>query len=451
MTNHGGFFYLEYGQTDLAVLYLTYHTFGRILQMRTVLARLASLFLCIMILLSAFPAAFAAEETPMGYSLLNSKQKYAYDQLLAGISNCSATIKLSKSKNVSTSDLALASKMLLNDHPELFWYSGTFQDKVVNNKYVSEVYPEYKLDGKTVKAGSSELASAHTALASAVDGILGDMTGENEYEKALYLHDALVAKVTYVTGADDQTAYGALVDGKAVCAGYTRAYQYLLQKAGIRSWKIDGTATRSDGTKEEHSWLLMWIDGKCVYTDITWDDSNDRPFHSYFCLPLSVIALDHAAEEPFASALPQCDHEVPDYYALNAKQGSGIAKLTDDAKADAMAPLFAHSVENGKDVFTCYMHYSGNDFAGWVNANAQALVAHFRMVGPYEFSAVNLGREYHLTFVGTVDNTPEPTLPSMDELIDEEAIQNILTIGGIAAGAIVVLVIICIVATKKKK
>ncbi|MBO5670640.1 MAG: hypothetical protein J6S41_03745, partial [Clostridia bacterium] len=100
--------------------------------------------------------------------------------------------------------------------------------------------------------------------------IMKDLPDGNDYDKALYLHDALAAHVSYVKTGDHQTAYGALVGKKAVCAGYAAAYQLLMKRAGIRNWTVEGSSIDSrTGQTVPHAWNLVWISNDvCVYTDV---------------------------------------------------------------------------------------------------------------------------------------------------------------------------------------
>lgn len=78
---------------------------------------------------------------------------------------------------------------------------------------------------------------------SAANSILAGMPADGtDYEKELYLHDALVKHVTYDDAyVEEQNAYSALVNGMAVCSGYAFALQYLLMRAGIESYYVAST------------------------------------------------------------------------------------------------------------------------------------------------------------------------------------------------------------------
>lgn len=52
----------------------------------------------------------------------------------------------------------------------------------------------------------------------------------------------------------DRTAYGALVDGVAVCSGYTAAFDYLMIKAGYDAYIFDGKKVDSEENVKYHRW-----------------------------------------------------------------------------------------------------------------------------------------------------------------------------------------------------
>lgn len=123
-------------------------------------------------------------------------------------------------------------------------------------------------------------------LEAAADSILKSIpSGSSDWEKALYLHDELICHVTYESGTRDQTAYGALVDGKAVCMGYAMAYEYLLTRAGVECDTVIGYADEFsaalDGTlfqQDQHAWTIVTFRENGVeqsyYVDTTWDDTD---------------------------------------------------------------------------------------------------------------------------------------------------------------------------------
>ncbi len=91
----------------------------------------------------------------------------------------------------------------------------------------------------------------------------------SEAEKALLLHDRLCVATEYEyynPREEAHTAYGALVNGAAVCQGYTMAYMYLLNRVGIKNYYC---AT----DQKNHAWNVVYVDGVPYHVDTTWDDA----------------------------------------------------------------------------------------------------------------------------------------------------------------------------------
>ncbi len=93
--------------------------------------------------------------------------------------------------------------------------------------------------------------------------------GMDDLDKAVALHDYLVLNCEYYPQSPYPkkafTAYGALVDGQAVCQGYALAYKYLLKQAGINAYMVTSSAMN-------HAWNLVELNGNYYQVDVTWDD-----------------------------------------------------------------------------------------------------------------------------------------------------------------------------------
>ena len=103
-----------------------------------------------------------------------------------------------------------------------------------------------------------------------------DMT---DIEKLTVLHDWLCLRCDYGLTPNRDTAYGAIVEGRAVCLGYAAGYAYLATLAGF-----DGAATYS--AEIDHAWILATLDGSRYFSDTTWDDGKKAKLglirHNYF-------------------------------------------------------------------------------------------------------------------------------------------------------------------------
>lgn len=119
----------------------------------------------------------------------------------------------------------------------------------------------------------------------------GYLTGEMsqwELAKAYYLW--LCENCAYDNGAvgNDSVshlAYSALLDGVAVCDGYTGAYNLLLKLEGIEC-----TALFND----DHIWTVATLDGKSYHIDTTWGDREGRVDLTFFGMTEEQSRAKHA-------------------------------------------------------------------------------------------------------------------------------------------------------------
>lgn len=116
--------------------------------------------------------------------------------------------------------------------------------------------------------------------------------GMSEYDQVKAFHDYLVNNTEYRnTGDRSHSAAGPLLDGFAVCEGYSRALDLLCYFSGIECICINGT-----GNGGGHGWNKVKIDGQWYNIDVTWDDPvSTRPVlrYDYFLVSDSVLDQDH--------------------------------------------------------------------------------------------------------------------------------------------------------------
>ena len=133
------------------------------------------------------------------------------------------------------------------------------------------------------------------------------MTAE---EKLRALHDTLIRQCEYdVDTAEEDApdgsapafaADGALLDHKAVCAGYGRAYEMLCKAAGIQVIYVASE-------EMNHGWNAVRLGGTTYYIDCTFDDPiPDRGEYvsdQYFMLTGEELAQTHTWNEAFYEQL----------------------------------------------------------------------------------------------------------------------------------------------------
>ena len=119
------------------------------------------------------------------------------------------------------------------------------------------------------------------AVEAVVASILPQLNQGSDYEKVKKAHDYLCNHIKYTLngGPEVYTAYGALVEGKAVCEGYAIAFQRLMEAMGIPCYIASGVVKG-----EGHAWNLVQLNGQWYHLDATWDDQENRIIYNYFLL-----------------------------------------------------------------------------------------------------------------------------------------------------------------------
>lgn len=268
----------------------------------------------------------------MAYSRLNDKQKNIYSLMSTAIdSHNDQNIKMTNKATMS--DVTVAFRAVTFDRPEVFWLSSNYS--------MASDGSFFKLNYTCTKA---QKASMLTALKQQTNRIENEVAGvSSRYEKVHRLHDWLCENVRYSTNHTDElayTAYGAIMNGSAVCEGYSRAMQLFCDELGIPCYLIYGT---SRGVA--HMWNAVELEAHWYQLDVTWDDDETNGFvrHSYLDITESSMLADHS-ESPLFSASKQysgedsfnffmetCDTTKLNYFVQNNLY------LTDDYPAVAAA------------------------------------------------------------------------------------------------------------------
>lgn len=114
----------------------------------------------------------------------------------------------------------------------------------------------------------------------------------SDYDKVKAIHDYICNNVAYTNepNVDSQNAYGALINGYAVCGGYAEAYRLLVNLCDIDCMIILGNANG-----QYHSWNLVKLDNEWYHVDCTWDDIdyNHTFNYLYFLIDDTSIATVH--------------------------------------------------------------------------------------------------------------------------------------------------------------
>lgn len=177
-----------------------------------------------------------------------------------------------------------------NDHPETFWLKGS--SLFVPYGDTTSVKLDYTVQ-------NDELIAAKKKFNIAVASVLKNLPSGNDFEREEYINNYIIENCKYDDAAaqteniegNENDAYGALVDGTAVCEGYARAFQLLCNKANIDCVLLSGTVD-----SDNHAWNGVKIGGDWYQIDVTWNDTdgeNNYAENDYFNLTDDLMFKDH--------------------------------------------------------------------------------------------------------------------------------------------------------------
>ena len=253
------------------------------------------------------------------YKQLNETEKIIYESIYETVQNDELDFSVDVPKIDSDKIEGMVDRTLeafCSDYPELFWLTGGGKYSVFDKSKYSTLnmslncwsYWNFTIDKKGEFDKMISKASEITEQAAVLP---------TTYDKVKYVHDYLVKNVEYdyiAAEKNDQpitsktvdqanTAYGCLVNGKAVCGGYAKAFQLLMIMLGIECEYVRGEAG------ESHAWNCLKLDGEYYWFDVTWDDQNNSDYpelvlYNYFGCSTDDLYKTHKPFEKFD--IPQC-------------------------------------------------------------------------------------------------------------------------------------------------
>lgn len=180
-----------------------------------------------------------------------------------------------------------AVQMIFDQHPEIFWLDPSLQNIVINSTHTTlTFYPRpAKGYGTAHKDGTGASKLNTTAIKNTIskmNAAAKKVTGSTRYDQVKSIHDMIVNGTQYPANPDKATnnqhqAVGPLVEGKAVCDGYAKAFKYLCDQKGIPCIIVVGNATNNVGDKGTHAWNYVQMEDKKWYqVDTDWDDPQTK-------------------------------------------------------------------------------------------------------------------------------------------------------------------------------
>lgn len=174
----------------------------------------------------------------------------------------------------------------LTDHPELFYID--FYKMTISVGRVNGVYTAYIDSGREANlyydngfTSETEVTEAIRKFENKIDAIVAEVNAKQAEDK-YSAKDAFLARAVnkylaenikydyaayenkddpnYVAAANINTAYGGIIEGKAVCGGFSKAYKVVMDKLEIPTICVNGSSNSKDeyGNYSPSSVYHMW-------------------------------------------------------------------------------------------------------------------------------------------------------------------------------------------------
>ena len=247
------------------------------------------------------------------YAMLDDRGKHVYRQVYANANELYPTFM--PVEEVTAKQLKNIFEAVYNDHPELFWIETAYTCKYMRSGQCVEIDLEFNETAQDLDSAKADFDRQAGEIVVAAQNL------PDAYSKEKFVHDALLDKITYNSHARmNQSAYSALVGAETVCAGYARAFQYVLQQLGIPCYYCTGYAG------ESHAWNIVSLDDGFYNVDTTWDDSGGGKY-DYFNKTDGDYASNHIRQD-MSVYLPSCNGQA--YRNLERSQeNAGLRSLED--------------------------------------------------------------------------------------------------------------------------
>ncbi len=240
------------------------------------------------------------------YYELSAEEQAIYTVILKSIYEMPERIEIPK---LVTGNLNKIFTAISYDNPDLFCLG--LNCKVYTEGLKTFFEPTYCMTKDEYKKQQDELKTVIPVI------LKGAEKYSAIYEKELYIHDYIVTNTVYVdpeTSTNANSIYGCLVEGKASCEGYSRAFQYLLSALNIDNRLITGESTEDGENYIGHMWNYVVLDGQGYFVDVTWDDPKTATQvlrHTFFNVTTDDILLEHRDIE---QSVPLCTANRYNYF-----------------------------------------------------------------------------------------------------------------------------------------
>jgi len=211
-------------------------------------------------------------------------------------------------------DVDIVQRFIVIDHPELFWYNGSWSGMEWDNGDGTknmDITFYYNCD-QVKREQTQKLVDAYAA------DCLQGLEYLDEYSQVKAVYEYIIHHTVYDYDYYGQTIEEIIVNRRGVCASYARTTQYLLQQLGFEIITIFGY-----GHEESHLWNMLKVEGDYYLLDTTWgdpiteNDADQTINYTYFLVTTEFMNQDHRVDD--VVPLPYCSATSCNYFVREGR------------------------------------------------------------------------------------------------------------------------------------
>ena len=261
------------------------------------------------------------------FTMLDDAEKAMYERMVQALSEHEEDVDGLGEFGLSTERFEKAVNYAVYDNPAFFWFAGFRYQFAQDTGIVQSMHFDYCMTREEAEARQREIDENIGAFREGITDAMSD------FEVVLKVYENIIQLIDYDSvGLDEQkkereedenakylpddlrSIYGVFVNRRAVCAGYARATQYLLNGYGLEC---------AFYTNGEHAWNVLNLEGEYYHLDTTWGDaSNTKPEengrdevgYDSFCVTSADIARLNMHQLNPDYPAPECTAVQCNYY-----------------------------------------------------------------------------------------------------------------------------------------
>jgi hypothetical protein len=240
------------------------------------------------------------------FNKLNANQKKMYSAVAFGVQNLNNMVNFDNYSSGDIDSISQDAKAVMTaffgDHPEVFYLKLSYKLSLSKSFVYDRIQIELEYSVKNMQDLEYKLQQVEKSM----NEYTNNLGAKSSFEKELYLHDSIAKNVKYYNEITDiadvpevyHTIYGVFVEKQAVCDGFAKSMQILLDKYDIENIFVTGMIN-----KVPHAWNMIKFDNEWYHLDLTSDKyvkeddgTTKTVVHTYFNVIDDFILKSHTID-----------------------------------------------------------------------------------------------------------------------------------------------------------